>query len=220
MTKILIDLEFNGLYRYNFIPEITQVKVKNISTGESRCINFKTKNEGYLREFYGEIKGQVYFSKEWFKRIIRSVGGSLKDNFYGFSISTDKQVLKEYGIILENYFDIQERMMCSKKYEALMAYGGRSLEACYFIVTGNKNFPDHNSIDEMELIEKIYKNIYKGRPCKYLTIVPWGQEAGMPLKEYIISFRRRADGYRYNNNDIFAKSLDYYISKEEEDYYF
>ena len=31
--KIIIDFEFNGLPRYNFEPEITQVKMKNLTNG-------------------------------------------------------------------------------------------------------------------------------------------------------------------------------------------
>ena len=37
----------------------------------------------------------------------------------------------------------------------------------------------------------------------------------MPLDLYVDDNRRRADGYRYNNNDILAISLDYYINQAE-----
>ena len=37
----------------------------------------------------------------------------------------------------------------------------------------------------------------------------------MPLDLYINDNRRRADGYRYNNNDVLATSLDYYIDQAE-----
>ena len=41
----------------------------------------------------------------------------------------------------------------------------------------------------------------------------------MPLDLYINDNRRRADGYRYNNNDVLATSLDYCIAEEEKRFF-
>jgi hypothetical protein len=208
-NKIIIDLEFNGLYRYNFVPEITQVKMKNLTNGLSICKNFKTYKKGVGRPFYGEIKGDVYFSNKEFEKLLNKIGGTLKDIFYGFSIKTDKRLLASYEIYLGEYQDIQEHLMLKKKYEKEMAYGGRSLEYCYFMITGVVTTVDHNSIKELELIQKCYEAT-RGKKMEYLTIFPWGDDAGTPLEEYCSNNRRRADGYRFNNDDILSSSLDYY----------
>ena len=42
----------------------------------------------------------------------------------------------------------------------------------------------------------------------------------MPLDLYVDDNRRRAVGYRYNNNDILAISLDYYINQAESSWSF
>ena len=41
----------------------------------------------------------------------------------------------------------------------------------------------------------------------------------MPLDLYVDDNRRRADGYRYNNNDILAISLNHYIAEEEKRFF-
>ena len=208
-NKIIIDFEFNGLPRYNFMPEITQAKMKNLTNGQTVCKNFKTHKKGVGRLFYGEIKGEKYFSSKEFSELLKTIGGSEKDTFYGFSIKTDKRLLASYQIYISDYRDIQEHLMLKKKYEKEMAYGGRSLEYCYFMITGEVASVDHNSIEELNLIEKCYEAT-RGKKMKHLTMFPWGDDAGMPLNDYCYDNRRRADGYRYNNNDILAMSLNYY----------
>lgn len=212
--KIIIDLEFNGLPRYGFQPEINQVKMKNLTNGKSVCQNFKTHNKGFGRGYYGLIKGNKLFSQVEFYKLLEAIGASDKDAFYGFSIKTDKELLSSYHIKLSTYIDIQEQLMLKKKYEHPMAMGGRSLEFCYYLVTKEAVTVDHNSSDELALIERLFYAT-RGKKQKHLTVYPWGEEAGMPLDLYINDNRRRADGYRYNNNDILATSLDYYINQAE-----
>lgn len=212
--KIIIDFEFNGLSRYGFQPEINQIKMKNLTNGKSVCQNFKTHNKGFGRGYYGLIKGEKFFSQKEFKRLLGEIGASDKDAFYGFSIKTDKELLSSYNIYLSTYVDIQEQLMLKKKYERPMAMGGRSLEFCHYLVTKEVVTVDHNSADELALIERLFYAT-RGKKNKYLTVYPWGEEAGMPLDLYINDNRRRADGYRYNNNDILAISLDYYINQAE-----
>ena len=212
--NIIIDFEFNGLPRYNFTPEITQVKMKNLTNGKSVCQNFKTHNKGFGRGYYGLIKGNKLFSQAEFYKLLDAIDASEKDAFYGFSIKTDKELLSSYHIKLSTYIDIQEHLMLKKKYERPMAMGGRSLEFCYYLVTKEVVTVDHNSSDELALIERLFYAT-RGKKNKHLTVYPWGQEAGMPLDLYVDDNRRRADGYRYNNNDILATSLDYYINQAE-----
>lgn len=215
-NKIIIDFEFNGLPRYNFEPEITQVKMKNLTNGNAVCQNFKTHNKGFGQGYYGLIKGDKLFSQKEFYKLLKTIGASDKDAFYGFSIETDRELLLSYDIHLSTYVDIQGQLMLKKKYEHQMAMGGRSLEFCYYLVTKEVVTVDHNSADELALIERLFYAT-RGKKQKYLTVYPWGEEAGMPLEDYIYDNRRRADGYRYNNNNILSKSLDHYIEREEED---
>lgn len=216
--NIIIDFEFNGLPRYNFTPEINQVKMKNLTNGKTVCQNFKTHNKGCGRAYYGLIKGDKMFSQKEFEKLLNTIGASDKDAFYGFSIKTDKELLSSYGIDLSTYVDIQEQLMLKKKFERPMAMGGRSLEFCYYLVTKEVVTVDHNSADELALIEKLFCAT-RGKKQKYLTVYPWGPEAGMPLDLYVDDNRRRADGYRYNNNDILAISLNHYIAEEEKRFF-
>ena len=217
--NIIIDLEFNGLPRYGFMPEIAQVKMKNLTNGKSVCQNFKTHNKGFGRGYYGLIKGDKLFSQKEFYKLLKTIGASDKDAFYGFSIKTDKELLSSYNIYLSTYIDIQEQLMLKKKYERPMAMGGRSLEFCYYLVAKEVVAVDHNTADELALIERLFYAT-RGKKQKHLTVYPWGQEAGMPLDLYVDDNRRRADGYRYNNNDILATSLDYYINQAESSWSF
>ena len=216
--KIIIDFEFNGLPRYGFQPEINQVKMKNLTNGKSVCQNFKTHNKGFGRGYYGLIKGEKLFSQAEFYKLLDAIGASEKDAFYGFSIKTDKELLSSYNICLSTYVDIQEHLMLKKKYERPMAMGGRSLEFCYYLVTKEVVTVDHNSSDELALIERLFYAT-RGKKQKHLTVYPWGPEAGMPLDLYVDDNRRRADGYRYNNNDILAISLNHYIAEEEKRFF-
>lgn len=217
--NIIIDLEFNGLPRYGFMPEIAQVKMKNLTNGKSVCQNFKTHNKGFGRGYYGLIKGDKLFSQKEFYKLLKTIGASDKDAFYGFSIKTDKELLSSYNIYLSTHIDIQEQLMLKKKYERPMAMGGRSLEFCYYLVAKEVVAVDHNTADELALIERLFYAT-RGKKQKHLTVYPWGQEAGMPLDLYVDDNRRRADGYRYNNNDILATSLDYYINQAESSWSF
>lgn len=216
--KIIIDFEFNGLPRYGFQPEINQIKMKNLTNGKSVCQNFKTRNKGFGRGYYGLIKGNKLFSQAEFYKLLEAIGASDKDAFYGFSIKTDKELLSSYNIYLSTYVDIQEQLMLKKKYELPMAMGGRSLEFCYYLVAKEVVAVDHNTADELALIERLFYAT-RGKKQKHLTVYPWGQEAGMPLDLYVDDNRRRADGYRYNNNDILAISLNHYIAEEEKRFF-
>lgn len=239
-SKILIDLEFNGLPRYNFLPEITQIKMRNLNNGKEICRNFKTKNEGApLHEFYEEFEteeGETFFSFEEFVACCESIGVdpmNQNNQWFGFSIETDTRLLKKYLSIDEReshngfptfskifggrYHDISWELRFHKKWEKIIALGGSSLEFCYYMVTKEKKEKDHSGLRELEIIHRLYKAAYKGKRSKHLHLYPFGDDAGYPLEKYVCDNRRRADGYRYNNNNPLSNALDYYIQKKEEE---
>jgi len=51
--------------------------------------------------------------------------------------------------------------------------------------------------------------------------MPHGHCAGMPISQYTSNYRRSADGYRYNNSDLLAKSLTAripaYVSQDDDE---
>lgn len=212
LNKVIIDLEFNGLPRYGFTPEINQIKIYNLTNNLFVCQNYKTKKKATIGSLLktGEIKGDKLFNKKEFELLLKKVGATTEDNFIGFSIKTDKELLSLYNIYLSSYKDIQESLMLSK-YEKTIAREGRSMETCYALVTGKIITPSHNGLEELNALVELYKKTEKLRHKKYLTVYPWGEQAGMPLVLYVEENRRRADGYRYNNEDVLATSLDYYI---------
>lgn len=216
INKIIIDLEFNNLNDL----EINQIKLKNMTNGKTICQNFKTKRKQCASSIVccgGHIIGKNYFNEREFIKMLKTIGGSINDAFYGFSIKSDKESLSQYNIILNNYVDIQESIMLSK-YEKALCLEGRSLEAVYYIL--NKQLPNitnHNGEEELTVIENIYVKNLKLRHKKFLKYYPWGRFAGTPLKDFVVDYRRQADGYRFNNEDLLSASLDYYI--EEDDYF-
>lgn len=214
-TNLIIDFEFNGLPRYNFDPEISQIKIYNTETSVSVVKNFRTRNKATIGSLLvtGPIKGKNFFSKEEFLKVIKAVTNKPLEqiNFVGFSNKTDREILSQYDIDI-SFIDIQEILMRSK-YEKLLAHNGRSMETCYAIIFKEFISPSHNGEEELIPLIKMWEVAKNLRKKKFLTVYPWGQEAGMPLDIYCEENRRRADGYRYNNNDILSSSLDYYCEE-------
>ena len=229
MNNIIIDFEFTGLPTKIHDPEICQMLVKNITNGKSVIKNFKTvfpMTASAIVCCGGDPTkdAEDIFCFEEFLKVLGEVGASLADDFYGFGIKTDKNILKEYDITLPHYYDIQEMLQCSDK-EFSIAVGGRSLEACYYIVTGKIMNTAHGTTAELDAIEALYQYIKKylenNKLKQHLTYMPWGDYAGVPISEYVKEERRRADGYRFNNSDLLAVSMDYWIEYNEfEDYFF
>ena len=95
------------------------------------------------------------------------------------------------------------------------------METCYYLLTGKEISPSHGDLEELFPLIEIYKIIYN-EEIKFhnrLKYFPWGDQGGMPLAKYCEEYRRKADGYRYNNNDILAKALDYYCKKNDREQY-
>ena len=105
--------------------------------------------------------------------------------------------------------DLQEKLRLNPKYERDLALGCSSMEAAYLLLTGKKPPLDtHLELAELDLVREIYHQVVTFTDCnELLTLMPWGHCAGMPISEYVSEFRRAADGYRYNNDDLLAKSL-------------
>lgn len=210
MNRFILDFEFSGLPRYEFVPEITQMKIENVDTGECLCKNFASKPTNFKRDFYGKLEGSVPFDKTQFLLCLSVLGGTPDDEFYGFSIDTDKALLAKADICLTHYHDIQWDMRMMPKYERDMAYGGSSLEYCYYLVSGSiVKDGDHNGAGELRYIKSIYDAVYCSGDERrsYLTMYPWGDEGGMPLDVFVASNFRRADGYRYHNDNPLAAAF-------------
>lgn len=223
MNDIIIDFEFTGLPTKIHDPEICQMLVKNITNGKSIIKNFKTvvpMTASAIVCCGGDPTKDAteYFDLKMFIDTLEEVGASMVDSFWGFGIKTDKNILREYGIKLPHYYDIQELLQRSDK-ELCIALGGRSLEACYYIVTGKIMNTAHGTTAELEAIEALYQYIDKyiedNELSTYLVYMPWGDYAGVPICEYVKEERRRADGYRFNNSDLLAVSMDHWIEYNE-----
>lgn len=214
MQRIIIDFEFTGLDN-SYITDnaIIQMKMKNVDNGYTYIRNYGSDKylSAHVRlHFTNNIKMEGKpFSKEEFENGIMHITGGDDYELFGFSVSQDKKMLAKYGIIVE-ITDIQEwaRLQNNKLYEYEMATEGHGLEETYMIVTGrNPHLKNHSDIEELLVIEELMDKLERPTRSTY-TVMPWGHCSGMPLDEYIQNYRRAADGYRWNNNDTLALSLD------------
>ncbi len=220
----IIDIEFTGLDR-TFINdnEIIQVKMMNIKNRKKVCRNFNSKKplsaHTQLEHRVTKYIDCPYFSDSEFNNMLNEIELEIGNTkFYGFGNSMDIKMLQKYNIYI-SIIDIREHFQ-KTEYAYRMATEGSSLEATYLIVTGK--YPDkkisHSDVSELLLIEKLYYKMLKTPAKEYMAIVPHGHCAGMQICDYVVNYRRAADGYRYNNNDEFAKALDYYISLQGEEF--
>jgi len=216
MTTILIDLEFTGLDNtYVDDNEIVQLKLMNADTGDGVCIDFKANKpvSVYHRVYCGldgQYPGESPFSMDQFVKALEEIGVKPDDErtYFGYSVSMDRAMLKKYGVDIE-IVDLQERIRLNPKYERELAVGCSSMEAAYFLLTGKTPPLDtHLRLAELDLVREIYHHVQTFTDCnELLTLMPHGHCAGMPISQYVSEYRRAADGYRYNNDDLLAKSL-------------
>ena len=224
----IIDFEFNGLPAYNFKPEIIQAKLMNFKTGVCFVENYSSRknitagakvclgmspHENVLPDTNG------YFTKRKFIKFLKKANCSItKDTFYGFSIKTDVKILASYGVTIDNYVDLQNAIRLTR-YEKQIALEGSSLEAvCHITGCYDARFINHSSTMELQAISNLYVLNAIIKHKQRLTVMPWGELAGMPIEKYCKENRRRADGYRFNNNDELALAFNYYcdlIDKEK-----
>lgn len=227
MKNIIIDLEFTGLDN-SFIKdnEIVQLKIMDVETQKTACINYRTKKDSgagaYLIHGIKNNSDFHSFSKFEFTDVLKyHLLIALTENieectFWGYSTDADMAMLKKYSINIE-IIDIRERLQRSE-YETRLATEGISLEAAYYIATGMlPKTINHGDETELLLIYELYKVCQILIPNKYLTVMPHGHCAGMPLKQYVVDYRRAADGYRFNNSDVLSDSLSFAIECAEEE---
>ena len=96
-----------------------------------------------------------------------------------------------------------------------MAIEGSSIECCYYYITGQRPEFIHGSLEELLAVKEIFDFVSQYELNEFYTVYPFGPNAGMPLDEYVVVYRRNADGYRFNNSDKLAESLEHYIFRYE-----
>lgn len=211
MARILIDLEFTGLDN-DFIDdnEVIELKMKNLDNGLTFLKNYNSDKpiglHARLSHKVERYKGRKFCFDE-FQKAIDSICADYDDEFIGFSVTADLEMLDKYGIPISEITDIKNLLIRSK-YEYQLATEGNGLEECYLCVTGKyPELESHCGLDELSIIEELYFEARKLDQNELLTVVPWGHCAGMDLYDYVSDYRRNADGYRWNNCDVFASSL-------------
>ena len=223
----LIDLEFTGLDNSVVSDnEIIQVKILNVHNKKSVIKNFNSKK---ILSAYTQLEHKVaryddctFFSLDELVGMLNEIDLSIDSDFWGFGVEMDKNMLGKYGINI-TINDIRTHYQCSE-FAFRMATEGSGLEPTYLIVTGE--YPPqatHADFSEMILIERLFEEMKKHEADTYMSIVPFGHCSGMRIYDYVQEYRRQADGYRYNNSDSFAYSLDAaieeleYVEDEEDD---
>jgi len=226
MQNVIIDLEFTGLDNtYMKQHEIIQLKMMNCETELSVCENYgSTITLSAYSYLHHKVKRYAYerFGSDLFLKALERIGVTMETaRFWGWGVSQDLLMLKKYGLTPE-IADLREQMQLTR-FEKPMALGGSGLEPAYYLLT--KKIPklkNHDGIEELNLIFEIYQQLKPYKKRKYLTVMPHGHCAGMPLNEYVADYRKAADGYRFNNNDLLALSLYNAIEQleevEDEDY--
>lgn len=220
MANIIIDFEFTGLYNYCNRPEVVQVLAMNVDTNESVRANFRSKNPMTAGALvccggYNPTENATeYFSADKFYKLLREeISATPSDHYFGFGIRTDRTVLfKEYGVEFANYTDLSELCMLTEGLELRMALEGRSMECVYYMITGKVRTPQHGTFEELDMIKRIYDHVVYAdgiiKPTHgMLNYMPHGEMAGMPIYDYCLQYRRRADGYRFNNSDLLARTM-------------
>lgn len=219
---LIIDFEFTGLDN-TFIRnnEIIQMKLLNTSSGQTTCVDFWSKKNITAHPFLSHKKKKMVskflFHRDRFWNIISKAAGTTsldKILFHGFGTTADMAMLKKYDIDI-HINDIRSGLQLTK-FEKRMATEGSGLEATYCICTGKSpELHHHDGEDELKVIHRLYLINKKQRHKKFLTVMPHGHCAGMPISRYTDEHRRQADGYRFNNSDLLSKSLSHEIEQYE-----
>ena len=127
------------------------------------------------------------------------------------------------------YIDIQEIFYSNKKTAEQLIIHWNSLNVVSKIYL-NK-IPSHTTWEEVvvmkELFELITSDEYKKEQTPFYIYVPYGFAKWMLIEDFVDMSRRTADWIRFNNNDLYSKTLDHYcdlndneIYDDEEDSYF
>lgn len=217
MQKAIIDCEFTGLDNtYISNNEIVQVKMMNLRTKEVDCRCYRSKKPigAYGRLLLGvkRYNGEL-FDKSMFAKQLEaiSIRPSQKTLFFGYGVHQDVSMLAKYGVSVE-ILDIRE-MLQRSRFAERMATEGSGLESVYLIVFGKAPDTTHDGPEELQAIYDLYRKAIRLKKQEHIGVMPHGHCAGMPLTEYVRQYRRAADGYRFNNDDLLAESLTASISR-------
>lgn len=213
-TPIIIDFEFTGLDNsYIRDNEIIQFKAMNMQTKQTVCKNYRSVKQlsAYCQLTHRVLRYEGdLFNKDEFIQALSEIGVNDFTNttytFYGYGTTTDGLMLKKIGVNIP-ITDIRKLIQLSKHEQQIATEGG-NMETAFFVVTGK--YPDlksHDGIDELILLSELLENVLLLDQKEFLTVMPFGHCSGMPLSEYVIDYRKQADGYRLNNNDILSDSL-------------
>jgi hypothetical protein len=154
------------------------------------------------------------FSLDELVEMLTQIDLSIDANFWGFGVDQDMKMLAKYGWYI-SIKDIRTHFQ-KTKFAYRMATEGSGLEPTYLIVTGE--YPptvSHADFSEMSLIETLFEKMKEHKADIYMSVVPFGHCSGMSISDYVLEYRRQSDGYRYNNSDTFASSLDNAIEELE-----
>jgi hypothetical protein len=229
MPTIILDIEFTGLDNtYIGTNEIVQVKMMRLDAHPSALTEIQENFSSLgIIGIYGRLQGMPdrfegkAFSAMGFMDMLSNLDVNQDEpiEFIGFSTTTDWQMLGKYGIKRLPHWTVTDivDILRLSPLEQTLAEQGRSMEVCHYMLTGKPFTGDHSGLDELRAIRDMYL-IAKELPQKErMEFVPFGHCAGMPLAQYVQDYRRNADGYRFNNSDQFAASMDWYIAQEEHD---
>ena len=231
MTTIIVDFEFTGLDN-DFIQdsEIIETKIAILEDGKitkkswiHKTDNSSTAGAYLCHRIAPEEQTAPKFTKEWFAENVLSLGA---DEYLGFGTSQDILMLKKYEVdnldggysILSNWVDIQVLAQLTPEFEERLAREGRSLETVYYILTGKIASPQHKGTDELDLMLEMLNILKQKKQNEYLTYMPWGFCAGMPVEDYVARHHSRAYGYSIHNQDVLADSLAQYIDYDDDDF--
>jgi hypothetical protein len=208
---VLLDLEFTGLDgEYITDNEIIQFKALVVETGKSLLRNFSSEIplSAHVQLAHGisRYKRKRRFNKAVYDRLLHRIGANSEDVYLGWGVGQDKKMLKKYGIECQIQ-DLQDRYRLSEEYEIRMAREGAGLEEVYFMVFGKAPEISHADLSELDAIKALYDQSVNLTGRSQLTVMPFGFCRGMPITEYVVQYRRQADGYRFNNTDLLAASL-------------
>lgn len=217
----LIDIEFTGLDN-QFINDNEIIQVKIINGEKSILKNFNSNKplSAYVQLEHKCVKYSDcdFFDNAHFISMLTEIGLSIDNtDFFGFGVDNDIKMLSKYGVNI-SVSDIRTHYQLTE-FAYRMATEGSGLEETYFIVTGE--YPpeaSHSNLSEMLLIKRLFDKMNDFKKDDFYKCMPHGFCSGMPLEEYVESYRRQADGYRFNNIDLLSYSLSRAIGEIEYDF--
>ena len=233
--KVFIDFEFTGLDNYlNDNNEVIAMSIKI----EDKPLIFKVYSSEKENTVGSFLKNQItkemqegqprYSSQEilnicW---VQDSYELAEKYVFYWYWISTDKEKgfywIDIYSSELE-YIDIQETLHTNKKFAKDLIIHWDALDVVSVLLL-NKPSPSHWNGEEIERIIDLYNLLEQPEIKKEQThlymYVPYGFAKGKEIEEFCYDNRNSADWIRYNNDNLYAMTLNFYCNKiDYQNYY-